>query len=150
MNEMVIADKFSRFILFLSVIQQILNADTIALSEFKYHKKISEVEGKRMQLVFDYMMKNFQNTIGLKDVAGLVYMMPNAFCRFFKQRTNKTFFQFLIQLRVAHACQMLENKTYLSIETIALSSDFNSVSNFNRQFKSLKKMAPSNYSRTLL
>lgn len=39
MNKMVIADKFSRFILFLSIIQLILNADTIALSELKYHKK---------------------------------------------------------------------------------------------------------------
>ncbi len=150
MNKLFNANKFSRFILFLSVIQQILNADTIALSEFKYHKKISDVEGKRMQQIFDYVMKNFQNTISLKDVAGRIYMTPNAFCRFFKQRTNKTFFQFLIQLRVEHACQMLENEADLSIEAIALGSGFNSVSNFNRQFKSLKKMSPSYYSKTLL
>lgn len=92
-----------------------------------------------MQVIFDYVMKNFQNTISLRDVAGLVYMTPNAFCRFFKQRRNKTFFQFLIQFRVDNACQVLENKADLSIETIALGSGFNSVSNFIRQFKSLKK-----------
>jgi AraC-like DNA-binding protein len=45
---------------------------------------------------------------------------------------------------------VLENKADLSIETIALGSGFNSVSNFIRQFKSLKKMTLSVYSKTLL
>lgn len=149
MNAIVKSKKLTRLILFFQIIQKIINGENSVLSEFKSAKKISDSEGKRMQVVFDYVMNNFQNIIVLENVAALVFMTPNAFCRFFKQRTNKTFFQFLIQLRIAHACQLLENKTDISMENLALASGFNSVSNFNRQFKSLKKCSPSSYKREL-
>lgn len=149
MDTIVSSEKLTRFILFFQIMQQIMNLKTIPLSKFISTKKITDTEGKRMQVVFDYVMNNFQNTILLEDVAALVFMTPNAFCRFFKQRTNKTFFQFLIQLRIEHACQLLENQNDISIENIALASGFNSVSNFNRQFKSLKKCSPSSYKRQL-
>ncbi|WP_047414565.1 AraC family transcriptional regulator [Cellulophaga sp. Hel_I_12] len=144
---MVRSDKLSRLIQFFQIIQLILNAKSIRLSEFKALKKITDIEGKRMQVVFDYVIQNFQNQIGLNDVADLIYMTPNAFCRFFKQRTNKTFFQFLIQFRIEHACQLLENTTDNTIENIAMASGFNSVSNFNRQFKTLKSKSPSRYAK---
>ena len=135
-------DKFSRVILFLQLIEKIVNADIITLSEFKYHRKISVREGKRMQVIFDYLMLNFQHPITLETISGLVYMTPNAFCRFFKQRTNITFSQFLLQLRVEHACQLLESSKDISMTEIAEKSGFNSISNFNRQFKTIKKGTP--------
>ena len=135
-------DKFSRVILFLQLIEKIVNADIITLSEFKYHRKISVREGKRMQVIFDYLMLNFQHPITLETISGLVYMTPNAFCRFFKQRTNITFSQFLLQLRVEHACQLLESSKDISMAEIAEKSGFNSISNFNRQFKTIKKGTP--------
>tara|TARA_R110002012_G_scaffold321944_1_gene552589 strand:- start:35558 stop:36397 length:840 start_codon:yes stop_codon:yes gene_type:complete len=139
------SDKLSRCILFFQIIQLILNAKSIQLSEFKALKNITDIEGKRMQVVFDYVIKNFQNQISLNNVADLIHMTPNAFCRFFKQRTNKTFFQFLIQFRIEHACQLLENSSDSSMENIAIASGFNSVSNFNRHFKTLKSKSPSAY-----
>lgn len=145
MDSLIDGDKFSTFILFLKLIKKISNAEVQPLSTFRYKKKITDQEGKRMQVIFDYVMHNFQNTINLETIAALVYMTPNAFCRFFKQRTNKTFFQFLIQLRVAHACQLLDARIDLSMTEISEKSGFNSISNFNRQFKSLKNCAPSNY-----
>tara|TARA_R110000868_G_scaffold145181_4_gene365279 strand:+ start:62206 stop:63045 length:840 start_codon:yes stop_codon:yes gene_type:complete len=145
MHNLVTADKFSRFIIFLKLIRKISNADVYTLSVFKYKRKITDSEGKRMQVIFDYAMKNFQNTISLETMSELVFMTPNAFCRFFKQRTNKTFFQFLIQLRIEHACQLLENETDLSMAAVSIKSGFNSISNFNRQFRSVKNCAPSIY-----
>ena len=98
-----------------------------------------------MQAIFDYVMNNFQNDITLETVSELAFMTPNAFCRFFKQRTNKTFFQFLIELRIEHACQLLAKNEDLSVAQISGESGFKSISNFNRKFKTLKGMTPSTY-----
>ena len=76
-------------------------------------------------------------------------MTPNAFCRFFKQRTNKTFFQFLIELRVEHACQLLSSKRELNINLISDLSGFNSISNFNKKFKKIKGVTPTKYQRSI-
>ncbi len=75
-------------------------------------------------------------------------MTKNAFCKYFKKRTNKTYIQFLSELRIEHACKLLRTEKELSIVDIAESSGFNNISNFNRQFKSLKRMSPSAFKKT--
>ena len=145
MNQLLESDKFSRFILFLQIIKKIKQAEIHTLSEFKYHKKITAREGKRMEVIFDYLIINFRNEITLKTISELVFMTPNAFCRFFKQRTNSTFSQFLLQLRVEYACQLLDASKDIPMAEIAEKSGFNSISNFNRQFRTIKKCAPSSY-----
>lgn len=139
------ADKFSRYILFLKIIKRICHCETLNLANFMDSKEISINNGGRMQTIFDYVMNNFQEDITLEQVSKLVYMTPNAFCRFFKQRTNKTFFNYLIELRIEYACQLLRNNPDISIAQISDKSGFNSISNFNRKFKKLKKKTPSNY-----
>ena len=139
------ADKFSRYILFLKIIEKICHCETLNLANFMDSKETSINNGGRMQTVFDYVMNNFHEDITLEQVAELVYMTPNAFCRFFKQRTNKTFFNYLIELRIEHACQLLRNNPDISIAQVSNRCGFNSISNFNRKFKKLKKKTPSNY-----
>lgn len=134
-----------KFINFLKLIQLLNNAETASLASFSHSKKISNEEGRRMRLAFDYAMSNFSHDIKLNHVADLVHMTPNAFCRFFKQRTNKTYFDFVIELRIEHSCQMALNSKSLSIAEIAESSGFGSISNFNRKFKKLKGLTPTEY-----
>ncbi|MCG2462189.1 AraC family transcriptional regulator [Flavobacteriaceae bacterium F89] len=138
-------DKFSRFILFLKLLKKLCNCETKELTNFIYSKQMSNHDGQRMQIVFDYVIHNFQNEITLKKVAELIHMTPNAFCRYFKQRTNKTFFKYLIELRIEHACQLLKNNPDISIAQISDRSGFKSISNFNRKFKELKQVSPSFY-----
>ncbi|MET6990895.1 AraC family transcriptional regulator [Sediminicola arcticus] len=138
-------DKFNRFLLFLKLLKKICHAKTKVLTKFVYPKTISLNEGQRMRTIFDYVIHNFQNEISLNTISSIAYMTPNAFCRFFKQRTNKTFFQFLIELRVEHACQLLLNQGDLSVTEVSDASGFNSISNFNRKFKVLKGTTPSEY-----
>ncbi len=142
--------KTARVILFLEVLQQLRVADKKSLTDFNYPKNIGSLAGKRMQVVFDYVLHNFQKDVRLIMVSDLVYMTPNSFCKFFKQRTNKTFFQFLIELRIEHASQLLINYEDLSIAEISERSGFKSISNFNRKFKSFKGVIPSHYKRGLL
>lgn len=143
------ASKLSRVILFLQLLALLCKADKSSLTEFKYPKEISDLAGERMQVIFDYALHNFHQKIKLSSISALVYMTPNAFCKFFKQRTNKTFFQFLIELRIEHACQLLQNSRDLSIATIAEQSGFTSISNFNRKFRSNKRVIPSQYRKEI-
>jgi len=142
-------NKLNRFIQFLKLLQLLGSCDAETLTAYTHPKALKYNEGKRLQDVFDYVTKNFQADITLATIADLAYMTPNAFCRFFKQRTDKSFFQFLIELRIAHACQLLLGNKEMTILEVAEQSGFKSISNFNKTFKSLKKCTPSTYKSTL-
>lgn len=143
------ASKLSRIVLFLQLLKLLCDIEKKPLTDFIYPKQTGLLAGERLQVVFDYVLHNFQKEIKLDYIADLVHMTPNAFCRFFKQRTNKTFFQFLIELRIEHACQLLSTNKDLDIMQIAEKSGFGSISNFNRKFKQLKKTTPTAYMRML-
>ncbi|MDC9721793.1 MAG: AraC family transcriptional regulator [Urechidicola sp.] len=137
------ASKLKRFILLFEILQVINKSKTKQLSSFIYQKSLKDVEGKRMSAVFEYTMKNFAQPIYLKQIASVATMTTNAFCKYFKQRTNKTYFQLLNEIRIANACKLLVRNKDLSINEVALLSGFQNISNFNRKFKLVKKMTPS-------
>jgi len=143
------ASKLSRLVLFLQLLSIICKADHKSLTNFLYPKETNRIAGERLQVVYDYTLGNFQNEVKLNTIAELTFMTPNAFCKFFKQRTNKTFFQFLIELRLEHACQLLIGEHYYPIAQVAEMSGFKSISNFNRKFKSHKGMVASKYRQSL-
>jgi AraC-like DNA-binding protein len=139
------ANEFDRFILFFKIIKSICLYEKESLSNFIYDKPFTDREGKRMQLVFDYVMTNYQRDISLEEIASLSNMTKNAFCRYFKLRTNKTFFQFLIDIRIERASKLLLKNRELSVIEIAELCGFNNISNFNRKFKELKHTSPLQY-----
>lgn len=133
-----------KFIVFIKILRLISNSEIKALSSFIYDKKYTDNEGRRMRDIMDYTLSNFTNKIELHDIADVANMTSNAFCRYFKQRTNKTYFTFLNELRVEKACKLLLNKDYSIIE-VSEKSGFKNISNFNRKFKELKNKTPSAY-----
>lgn len=136
-----------KFILFLKLLKYIESSSKTPLSNYRYEKNLTDTEGKRMQMVFEYVMTNFDKKLSLDEVANIANMTKNAFCRYFKTRTNKTFFQFLIELRVEKATRLLVSNKEASIIEIAELSGFNNISNFNRKFKEIKKIAPLQYKK---
>lgn len=136
------ASKLNRFQLFLNILEVINNSEKKQLSSFLYNKELSLNEGKRMSLVFDYLMKNVDKEVSLQEVAAVAAMSKNAFCRYFKQRTNKTFFQFLIEIRIERACGLLIKNPDLSITEVSELCGFKNLSNFNRKFKEIKLVSP--------
>jgi AraC-like DNA-binding protein len=115
------------------------------LSSALHTKIYGEEEGKRMSDIFGFTLDHFDKSISLKEVAEIANMTPNAFCRYFKQRTNKTYMNFLLDIRIGNACKLLTKKTDLSIAEIAYKSGFNNLTNFNRKFKSIKGLTPSEF-----
>jgi len=143
------ASKLQRFIILLKLLKKASKAKYKSLSSFIYEKKYNAIEGKRMQDVFEYTMKHYDKDISLETIASVASMTKNAFCKYFKKRTNKTYFRFLSELRIEYACKLMESPNDLSISEIAYKAGFKNISNFNRQFKTIKSMTPSNYKKRL-
>jgi AraC-like DNA-binding protein len=101
----------------------------------------NEIDSDRIKRVLEFVTENFQNDIKLDQVASLAYMSESAFSRYFKKRTRKTFSNFLSEIRIEHACKLLQNDK-MSVSEISFESGFNNLSNFNRQFKAFKKTTP--------
>ena len=141
------ASKLDRFIYLLEIMKILSRSKYKALSSFIYEKTYTDVEGKRMRDVMEYTMNNFHHNISLETIAMVAAMTKNAFCKYFKKRTNKTYFQFLNELRIENACKLLLSDNDFSIAEVADRSGFNNISNFNRQFKSVKNMVPSTYKK---
>ena len=108
----------------------------------------SEHEGIRIGAIYNYIMTMYDKPITLEDVAKQAHMTQQAFCRYFKKHTLHTFVSFLNEVRIHEACKKLTDGNYDSIATVAYNCGFNSITNFNRVFKSVKKQSPSDYMET--
>lgn len=144
-SELKSSSKLKRFITLLEILKLLSRIKKKPLSSFIYEKQYTDIEGKRMSSVMEYTMNNYNNNISLDTIATVAAMTKNAFCKYFKKRTNKTYFRFLNELRIENASKLLLINNDLSIAEIADQSGFNNISNFNRQFKVVKHIAPSEY-----
>lgn len=138
-------NKIEQIATLLKIINLIGKAKHTPLSSFVYKKKYTDDEGKRMNDVFKYAMENYYEPITLEEIAAKANMSKNSFCRYFKKRTNKTFFQFLIEIRIENACKLIYNSPDLSISFISEQCGFQNTANFNRKFKEMKGVTPSYY-----
>lgn len=139
------SSKFERFLILLKLMKIGSKANYKSLSAFIYDKKYSNNEGQRIRNVFEYTINTFTEDISLDSIARVANMTKNAFCKYFKKRTNKTYIQFLNELRIEYACKILLSDKELSIINIAEQVGFNNMSNFNRQFKRIKHVNPSEF-----
>ena len=143
------ASKLERFTALLHILKLLTKAKKQSLSSYTYEKKYTANEGKRMRDVMGYTMNHYQENITLDTISDVASMTKNAFCKYFKKRTNKTYVHFLNELRIENACKLLISRKELSISDIAYQCGFGNVSNFNRQFKMMKSMTPSEYKRDI-
>lgn len=142
------ASKLERFIKLLELLKLLTKCNYKSLSSFIYDKTYTDIEGYRMRDVFEYTMNNYDKDISLSTISNVANMTKNAFCKYFKKRTNKTYVSFLNELRIEHACKLLLANNDFSIAEIAELNGFQNISNFNRQFKAVKKMSPSGFKAT--
>lgn len=101
-------------------------------------------KSRRIAKVCEYLEQNFVDPIRLGDAAHLVNMSESAFSHFFKKKTNYTFIDYITNLRIAKACQLLSDTTY-TVAEICFTCGFNNLSNFIRIFKKKKGSTPNEY-----
>ena len=150
LEKMITFDGLTQVIEFLKIIDIMLNSTEYELlTSIGYSHSYNEKDTKRMDEVYKYILTNFTKPIKLKTIAEVAHMTPPAFCNFFKKRTQKSFTQFLNELRIGHACKLLRNKK-LSISDICYESGFQNFANFNRIFKEITGKTPSVYRKEYL
>jgi AraC-like DNA-binding protein len=144
-EEMLESSPFDRFIILLQLLK-LLSTDTSVeiLASPGFVDNFKKEENRRLDKIYDYIINNFKEEITLEKVADLAGMNISSFCRYFKKTTNKTFSHYLNEVRVGFACRLLIEQKYNISET-CYSSGFNNISNFNRQFKIILNMSPSEY-----
>jgi AraC-like DNA-binding protein len=107
-------------------------------------KEFNPKNKERIDKIFQFTIANFQEVIKIEEVAKHAQMSVPAFCNYFKKSTKKTYIDFLNEIRVGYICKQLVDSTK-TIESICYESGFNTIANFNKQFKKVKKMTPSKY-----
>ena len=103
------------------------------------------LENNRIQVAYAYILKNFTDpALKIGDIAKLVNMSDSAFSHFFHKYAFRSFTQFLIDVRIGHACKLLLD-TDQTINQISYKSGFNNLANFNRLFKKYRSCTPIEY-----
>lgn len=103
---------------------------------------------KRLDKVFQYVEKNYQESIDLEEISKVAGFSKYHFSRFFKENTGVTFLDYLNNFKITKAeWSLIYDKD--SILDIAYKSGFNSVKTFNRVFKDLKGCAPMEYRKSI-
>ncbi|RDV13049.1 AraC family transcriptional regulator [Pontibacter diazotrophicus] len=136
-----------------SIIQLLRIMNTLALSDecteiahVGYINPSTEADTDRIGRVYEHIMLHFKNKISLEEVAAIANLSQSSFNRYFKSRANKSFSDFLSEVRIGHACKLLHEQD-LTISQVCYESGFNTLSNFNKQFKDLTGITPLQYKK---
>lgn len=136
---------FDRMLHFFRLMDIIGKSETnIQLASREYLRVRFSTGNKRIAAIHEYLMNNYREDVDLKCLAELVNMAEGSLCRFFRMNMGMTVFEYLNQLKVELACKLLMDRD-LSILKVCLDSGFNNLSHFNKQFKKINGLPPSEY-----
>ena len=99
---------------------------------------------KRISMVKDYISLHYRDDLKLSELADLVSMTPTSLCHIFKRYHNKRISDIIVETRIQHAKEMLIS-TDIKIRFVAYECGFSTLTNFNRLFKRLTGMTPTEY-----
>ncbi|MCH7411180.1 AraC family transcriptional regulator [Belliella sp. DSM 111904] len=122
--------------------------DLITLSHVAYENEMKLGDTEKINKVIDFLIDNYSKDITLADAADIANLSVNAFCRYFKKHTRKTFSQFLNEIRIGNACRQLVEED-VSVKEAAFKSGYYNISYFNRQFKTITGCTPSAYCKNI-
>ncbi|WP_026951695.1 AraC family transcriptional regulator [Algoriphagus mannitolivorans] len=123
--------------------------DCKLIADAAYINTNKESEKDRMGQVYEYVMRNFQGKVNLEEAAQIANLSVSAFSRFFKSRVNKTFSDFLTDVRISHACKLL-HETDKNIGEISFECGFPTLSNFNKLFRERTQKTPFEYRKEFI
>ncbi len=136
---------FERMLHFFRMMDIIGKSDSnIPLASKEYLSGRFKTGNKRIAVIHDHLMNNYREEVNLKELADLVSMAEGSLCRFFKENMGKTLFEYLNQIKTDFACKLLMDPD-LSILEVCLDSGFNNLSHFNKQFRKITGIPPSEY-----
>ncbi len=143
-------DSFKQLLSVLSVLHELAAAKNfVLLDKHTSYPLLSLNEQERIHAAMGYIVENFRDNITLGAVAARVNMTSEAFCKYFKKITRKTFIEVVNDYRVDFAIAQLVN-TEKPIVQVGFNSGFNDISNFYKTFKGRTKYSPLGYRKAFM
>lgn len=149
LKAMVNADEVEGSACLLSILNILSRSDEFEVLSTEHHSSVNIFKyTERMNKVYHYLLDNFRQDVLLEDVAEIAHLSTAAFCRYFKKHTRKNLSEFVNDLRISYACELLRTPD-MGIAQICYESGFNNVSYFNRQFKLRMRVSPLKYQKQI-
>jgi AraC-like DNA-binding protein len=141
--------RLSYLLIIFDILSHINSADYEVLASPRSIENSNLKVSDRFNKVNEYILRNFHEDISLHEIAGVANMAVTTFCNFFKEHYKVTFVDYLNTVKIGHACKLLSEKD-VNIVEVAYKSGYNNLANFNRQFKKLKNLTPTEYRKKLV
>lgn len=140
-----VGEGIDKLILFLEILKQLSDQqDLQPLSRQLFQQSIKTFDGSRLNSVLEFTFRECHRAIKLEEAAAVANLTVEAFCKYFKTRTRKTYINFLNEIRINNACRMLVYDDE-AVSGICFATGFNNLSHFNRLFKKINGLTPVEY-----
>ncbi len=127
---------------FLEVLDRLaVSTEVKTLSSAGFTPVVDEHASARIQKIHEYVFTHFKDEIDHAELARAVGLSRSALSHFFRRTTGRTITDFINEVRIGHACQMLIS-TKLNVSEIAYACGFESLSHFNNTFRRIKALSP--------
>lgn len=119
------------------------------LGSLHFCQSVSLTVDARMEKILNFLFCHYKEDIDLNEISSIVAMNASSFCRYFKEKSGKTFTEYMLDLRIGQACKLLvENK--MDVVQISMECGFNTITHFNRIFKRNTGFTPTEYRKQFL
>jgi AraC-like DNA-binding protein/mannose-6-phosphate isomerase-like protein (cupin superfamily) len=134
-----------RLILLLEVLNELSTSNDLSqIASAGFSLETPTVDHGRLSRITRFIKKRIGEPLYLKDVAQHVGMSPVTLSRYLRSHLRKTFPTYLNELRIARVCRLLK-ETDATVSEIAVHCGFDSMANFERQFRKLQGCSPKVY-----
>ena len=116
---------------------------TAQLQSIDSSKQLAQIDA-----IVSRVTGNLTLAVSAADLAAELEMTESRFSRFFRRSTGNTFTDFVNQIRITRACQLLMESDR-QVAHICYEVGFNNIANFNRRFLDIKGMTPSEFRKQM-
>ncbi|MFD1145480.1 AraC family transcriptional regulator [Larkinella insperata] len=128
----------------LHILDRIALSDAVSIISPGYVPQQVTRQSERLSRVIGHLIQQVGAPVCLPAIAELANMNPSAFCRYFKSQMGQTLTQFVTDLRIRHACDLL-TRTDASITLISEQAGFENVSYFVQAFRKKQGVTPARF-----
>jgi AraC-like DNA-binding protein/quercetin dioxygenase-like cupin family protein len=143
-KELEFAKGFNRILILSKCLQVIAESGEFTRLSTQEVKQYNQKDRETIDRIFQFTINSFREPVSLSQVAALACMSIPAFCNYFRRSTTKTYIDFLNEVRIGYACNLLVD-TKKSVLDICYESGYNTMANFHKQFLKIKALTPLQY-----
>jgi AraC family transcriptional regulator len=111
--------------------------------------KLDRLEDDRLRRAIDYIQDTLADDVSLSALAEVAGLSPNYFLGAFKQATGLTPHRYVMERRIARACELLHDP-HRSIADVSLAVGFSSQSHLTEAFRRFMTKTPAAYRKEVL